>query len=300
MAQGRVDQPVVPDVLRNHDTRLQGLERTVGRWIYVTPIAPASAPVTGVGTDPLSPPFLNGVTNVAGKQALSFRLWPATKVQIRGALDLHGASFPVVVFTLPAAYRPPNPVPIQFPSVSSGATYTGVIATNGDVSITGRGDALSSYLGAFSAGDQLLTPGSPEAMVMNDPPDILIGSDIELVSSTTVQINTDGWYSISFNPVISGFDATSLGTVNCFMTSSGSPEYGWFGQIGSFLTTIDINGAVDSASPAVELPSAVYTLPPINFGVGATFSFIARLSTGFAGTPPSLSDFSAAFVLRER
>jgi hypothetical protein len=124
--------------------RTKNLEGFIGRWVYVTPIAPATAPPNYPANDPLSPPFVNSWVNVAGEQPVSFRLHPATRVEIRGAVT--GGTIPSTVFTLPDGYRPPKVLPIIFPSADSMSVYTGQINPNGDVQI------LGSVAGSGSAG----------------------------------------------------------------------------------------------------------------------------------------------------
>lgn len=131
MTAGRVDQAGLGDALRNHDSRLRDLEQQVGRWVYVLPIPPATPPDNWMAGDPLAPSVQNGWSNVAGEQPLSFRLHPATKVQIRGAI--FGGTIPSVVFTLPVNYRPTQgPAPIIFPGAGT-SSFTGRVDTNGDV-----------------------------------------------------------------------------------------------------------------------------------------------------------------------
>ena len=130
-----VVRPSTQATLADTTRRTKALESTVGRWIFVEPIAPATAPPYYVTGDPQSPSFVNSWTNVAGLQPVRFRIQSATKTEIQGAIQ--GGSIPSVVFTLPAGYRPPNPVSILFPSVSGGSAFTGQIDTNGDVTVTG-------------------------------------------------------------------------------------------------------------------------------------------------------------------
>ncbi len=136
MSDNRVDQISVPLALRSHDRRLGILENAVGRWVYVLPVAPATDPPNFQAADPLSPSFQNSWTNIPTLQPVSFRIHPATKVQIRGNID--GGSIPSIVFTLPAGYRPQQgPASVTFPSYDGLSIFTGRIDTNGDVNILG-------------------------------------------------------------------------------------------------------------------------------------------------------------------
>lgn len=129
-------QANVPDVLRDHRDRLRAVEApSPGRWTYVTPISPATTPPDLVPTD-TGPPFRSSWTNVAGSEAVSFRIHPATRVAMRGTIQ--GGSIPSIVFTLPAGYRPALVHPILFPSSDGLSVFTGRIDPNGDVWILGQ------------------------------------------------------------------------------------------------------------------------------------------------------------------
>jgi hypothetical protein len=129
-------QPNLPGALRQHRQRLRALEQpSPGQWVYVLPISPATPPPDLVPSDPLAPTFKNGCTNVVGSQAVSFRIHPSTRVAMRGAVDLHSHALPVVVFTLPAGFRPALAHPVVFPSTDGASIYTGRVDPNGDVSI---------------------------------------------------------------------------------------------------------------------------------------------------------------------
>lgn len=129
-----VQQASVPLVLRQHRDRISVGEAQVGQWVYAQPIAPASDPPNYMPGDPLERPLLNGVTNRAFEQPVSYRIHPATKVELRGQLDLNGASLPVKVLTLPPDFCPTQgPVPVLFPSSDGSLIYTGRIDVNGDV-----------------------------------------------------------------------------------------------------------------------------------------------------------------------
>jgi hypothetical protein len=128
----RVDQVNAPDALRGLGNRVGILEADVGRWSYVIPIAPATDPADYFSGDPLLVPFQNGWANVAGMQPLRFRIHPATKVEIQGAVT--GGTPPSILFTLPLPlFFPPKAVPILFPSTDQLAVWSGRIDTNGDV-----------------------------------------------------------------------------------------------------------------------------------------------------------------------
>lgn len=129
-----VQQVSTPLILKGHRGRIRGTEGpSPGQWVYVLPISPASSPPDLVPGDPLAPSFQNGCTNVAGSQAVSFRIHPATRVALRGAVDLHGATLPVVVFTLPDGFRPAFVTPIVFPSTDGVSIFSGRIDPSGDV-----------------------------------------------------------------------------------------------------------------------------------------------------------------------
>lgn len=132
-----VKQANLPDVLRDHNSRISVGEAQVGRWVYVIPIAPATEPPNYAANDPMaSTPdgwgvFKNGWKNVASAQPVSFRIHPATKVQFRGAI--FGGTIPSIVFTLPPDYRPTQaPAAIAFPGAGD-STFVGRVDMNGDV-----------------------------------------------------------------------------------------------------------------------------------------------------------------------
>lgn len=140
-----IRRPGVDLVVENHERRLTDLELGMGRWIYVTPVAPATEPPDYSAVVP-TVAFQNGWGNVAGQDPVSFRMWPATKVQIRGAVT--GGTAPSIVFTLPVFdpvaspwatnYRPPNNVPILFPSTDGLSAWSGLIDTDGNVWVTAQ------------------------------------------------------------------------------------------------------------------------------------------------------------------
>lgn len=135
-----VQQPDLSRTLRKYGQRLGNLEGQVGRWVYVTPVSPSSPPPDYNPDDPLSPPFQNGWGNAANETPLSFRLHPATVVQIRSGA-LVGGTIPSVVFTFPAPYRPTQgPTIITFANSEGDKIYTGRIDTNGDFTILDEGD----------------------------------------------------------------------------------------------------------------------------------------------------------------
>lgn len=137
MSAGRVDETTVPGALRSLDARASALEQQVGRWVYVLPIAPATAPPGWSSGDPVTVSFQNSWANVVGQQPASFRIHPATRVQMRGVIS--GGAVPSVVFTLPAGYRPTQgPAPVTFPG-PAGSIWIGRVDTNGDVWVLKKG-----------------------------------------------------------------------------------------------------------------------------------------------------------------
>lgn len=161
MTANRSDQVTVAEALRSHAGRLTVLEQQVGFRHYVLPVAPATGP-PWAGSDPIAPNFQNGWTNVAGKQPLSFMIHPATKLNVSGAIQ--GGTIPSVVFTLPAGFRPANPMPILFPSVSGGQAYTGLVETTGDVSVTA---IVAAGAGGVTTREQFFTSGSGQSIPNN-------------------------------------------------------------------------------------------------------------------------------------
>lgn len=143
MPSDRVDQLSVPGVLREHARAIGVLNRQIGRWSYATPVAPATEPVGYTATDPLGVPFQGVVANVAGQVPFRYRVHPANKAEVEGALDL-GASptFPVLVCTLPGPGYGFWPLlgnePCEFPSTDSTAVWLGLIDTSGNVWVTGQ------------------------------------------------------------------------------------------------------------------------------------------------------------------
>lgn len=136
-----------------------GQDPGVDQWIYVLPLAPASTPSDYLAS-PLSPSYENSWTNISGQQALRFGITLGLHVVIQGATD--GGALGTVVFTLPVGYRPLKPTPILFPSLAGASAYTGLIATDGTVTILGliAGDGASgvSY-GGYDIVDT--NPGPP-------------------------------------------------------------------------------------------------------------------------------------------
>lgn len=129
-----VRRPSLPNTLRTQRRRVDAVESPFpGQWVYVLPIAPATQPLDAVPGDPLAPTFQSGCSNVAGNQAVSFRIHPATRLALRGSVDLHGASLPVLVFTLPARFRPLTVHPVVFPSTDGVHLYSGRVDPNGDI-----------------------------------------------------------------------------------------------------------------------------------------------------------------------
>lgn len=131
-----VEQPSVPLVLRQHRDRVSATEApSPGKWVYVVngggTVAPATTPPDFIPGDPLSPLFLNSWGNVAGSQAVSFRIHPATVVVMRGTIV--GGAIPSVVFTLPAAFRPAIIEPVLFPNQDGSSVFTGRVDPSGDV-----------------------------------------------------------------------------------------------------------------------------------------------------------------------
>lgn len=127
------NQASYPDAIRGHEDRLRDLEGVVGRWIYVRPIEPATIPPAFNPLDPLSPIFENSWENGPDGQPLSFRIHPATKVQIRSGA-LVGGTIPSIVFTLPVNYRPLQGPAAAVLSSSDGTTiFTGRIDQDGSV-----------------------------------------------------------------------------------------------------------------------------------------------------------------------
>lgn len=134
--------PSLRDTLVGHRDRLRDIETAMpGRWVYVVNVAgphagdvfPATTPVDFIAGDPYSPEFQNGITNVLGGQAVSFRIHPATRVALRGDIALNGAALPVVAYTLPAGFLPAFPAPIVWPSQDGTLLYSGRVDANGDV-----------------------------------------------------------------------------------------------------------------------------------------------------------------------
>lgn len=133
------EQPDLHRALRQHRDRLRAVEApSPGRWVYALPVAPATTPPDFVPGDPLSPTFQSGCTNIIGSQPVSFRIHPATRVALRGAVDVHGHAFPVKVITLPAGFRPLLSHPLTFPSTDGASVFTGRVDPNGDVWILGQ------------------------------------------------------------------------------------------------------------------------------------------------------------------
>lgn len=134
MPSNRVDQISFPLAIQNHAQRLKVLELYVGIWHYVLPVAPAMGP-SWAADDPLAVAWQNSCGNVAGQQPMRYRIHPATKIEIQGAVyGFDMGDLPVIMFTLPnAQFFPPNPVPCSFTSPDQLAIWTGLIDTSGNV-----------------------------------------------------------------------------------------------------------------------------------------------------------------------
>lgn len=187
--------PTFAGALRQHNRRISALEGNIGRWVYVLPVAPATPPPDYNPDDPLSPNFQNSWANSADEQPLSFRIHPATKIQIRSG-GLGGGTIPSVVFTLPENYRPTQgPVPTTFPSNDGTSTFTGRVDTNGDVWILAEigGGAPTSVEGSIAA-DGTVNLG-PVTAVRNSTGDYTVTfsaplSDVPIVLATTLFENS--------------------------------------------------------------------------------------------------------------
>lgn len=142
-SQNRVDQVDVARALRRGALRATTLERFVGPWHYVTPVAPATGPANYNPADPLGQqPFQNGLGNLAGQQPARFRIQPATVVEIEwGVSGVVLASLPVIGFTLPGpglGFWPPNPHPCEFTSTDGLALWSGLVDMSGNVWVTAQ------------------------------------------------------------------------------------------------------------------------------------------------------------------
>lgn len=195
----QVETPSLARTLRQHSRRVGSVEApVVGQWVYVLPIAPATAPDDLVPSDPLAPSFQNGTGNFAGQQAVSFRIHPATRVTMRGPIDLAGASLPVVVFTLPAQFRPSKAYATAFPSKNGDSMFTGRVDTNGDVSVVGEvpnGDGDIKYdfqnVGGYLQIETTGAAPTSEGILLHSVGD---GNDIVLESEGGIYLNdVNGW-----------------------------------------------------------------------------------------------------------
>lgn len=202
MPSNRVDQITVPGALKNHERRLQTLERFVGRWSYVLPIAPGNVPPDYDPDDPYNVPFQNSWANLSGGQPLRFRNFPATKVEIIGAVT--GGTAPSIVFTLPnSSFFPPNDTPILFPSTDGSATWQGLIDTSGNVWII-------SQCSCEGEGGGTVT-------------DVTSGDDSILVTDGT----TTPDLSVQNSPAVGGVIVTGTPTVGQLLTATGGTAADW-------------------------------------------------------------------------
>lgn len=221
MSDNRSDQVTVPLALRNHANRIGILEAQVGRWVYVLPMAPATPPPNFQVLDPLSPTFQNGITNIAGGQPFSFRIHPATKVQIRGDIDLQGNSLPVVICTLPPGYRPmQGPTVIQWGSQDGSLAWQGRVDPSGDVWILsecGCGGPTTSGQESFSGNNVTIANGNGDFLTWDNP-----GGDALLDISNPAQptVFTAGIYAI-MAVAYSGTNMTVGGTFFPALSASG-------------------------------------------------------------------------------
>lgn len=240
-----VVQPNLPMVLRNLTKRLSTLEGEVGRWIYVLPMSPATPPQDFNADDPLSPSFVNGWGNVAGQQPASFRMHPATVVQLRGAIQ--GGTIPSIVFTLPEQYRPTQgPVPVTFPSSDGSLVYTGLVDVDGDVHIlaelsTSDVTSISKSGSSPLTGDVTLSPGGGVSITQTGQ-DIQIAALVTSVFGRTgaVAAATGDYYGV-VAAALTGATATSryVGA-----TAGGAPVTGTF-QVGDWI--------IDRATPSIYI-----------------------------------------------
>ncbi len=153
--QGQIDRPSVWTAIGDLRAQAKASSVQMGRWIYVlnpdSPgsewepgIKPADWPETGV--DPLSPPWQNGWLNPDGAVPFAFRMFPATKVKMRGAF--YGGTIPSILFRLPGLNYPPVPMgqpentvnfwppadlPFLFTSTDGGTIYSGKVTADGYV-----------------------------------------------------------------------------------------------------------------------------------------------------------------------
>lgn len=220
-----VTRPSLGGTLREHRNRLRGTESPFpGKWVYVLPIAPATPPPDLVPDDPLAPIFQNGWGNNAGDQAVSFRIHPATHLEIRGGIQ--GGALGTVVFTLPAGFRPMLSVPVLFPANDGLSVFTGRVDPNGDVTIIAEiaggapptPPALTIAKAQYS-GNPLTIANGAQAYLTWDT----LASGTELLDRSTPQfpvVLADGVYQLVVQIAASGMTAGGFAFIQAQLTGS--------------------------------------------------------------------------------
>lgn len=191
----------------------------MGRWIYVTnadgTLTPADTPPDFYPNDPLSVIFQNGWTNIADSQAVSYRLFPSTKLEIRGSFD--GGTVPSVIFTLPDSpsnLRPALPVATQFSSLDGATSYTGRIDPNGDVWVLvatetgGGGGGGISEVSSTDGSVEVTNPTGPTVYLEVPSPAAFIQRE---TLTATFTVPSDSEIEVSWSAE-SGFDLVDLTT----------------------------------------------------------------------------------------
>lgn len=133
----------------------------------------------------------------------------------------------------------------------------------------------TSYLASFVPTNYALTD-EYVAATFDYPADVLVGSDISLSSDgKTFTINTDGWYTVMFNPKFYGFDDTADGDAFAQIDVSGLDPTDLLALMGPFSEESGINGS--------HVYRAMRTYQS-NFKAGDTFQVVATaaMTTGEA------------------
>lgn len=116
-----VQQTSFAGALREHRQRISNLENSDGSgpWVFVG------------GSDPLSPPFLNGWGNTGAPQAdVSFKRF-LNWVHLRGGFI--GGALNTIVFVLPEFFRPAALTPMLVPVGDASGFSTVTVDVDGSV-----------------------------------------------------------------------------------------------------------------------------------------------------------------------
>ncbi len=136
----------------------------------------------------------------------------------------------------------------------------------------------SSYLASFIPTNVALT-GEFVAQAFDHPPDVAVGSDILLsVDGKTFTINTDGWYTVMFNPKFYSDDENASGQAIAQIDVSGLDSGDLMALMGPYS---EESAVIEPADDGYAFRAMRTYLS--NFKAGDTFQVVAT-ATMTAGT----------------